>query len=412
MKRVLFAILILICIIANLLAQESDTTLKMQPAQITLVYPLGIFGVDAQNYAYSFSLNILAGRTGGTEGFEAGSLININDRFIKGCQVAGIGNLSFGTGEAFQAAGIFNLVKKDFTGFQGAGMINSTFGFSRAAQMAGIANYSNGVEGGQFAGMVNVSIDSVKGAQFAGIVNATTGYTEGCQGAGICNISEDVKGTQLAGIANVALNATGTQISGILNAAAKIQGLQLAGLINVAVAVEGVQLAGILNVCDSIDGVPFALFSFVRKNGYRCLEISSNEMCFINGTFKTGVNAFYTLFTIGSNPSEDAYNVSYGFGIGSSLKIKNTASSIDIELRCSQLTNDFETNSMLLHNSLIFDYSYEIVKHFTVFAGPTLNLLVADDPLEGIQAAPEWAMAYKYDNRLWGWLGFHAGLRF
>jgi hypothetical protein len=411
MKKILFITLLIIFLIANLLAQDSSNSLKYQPAQVTFFYPVGVFGAHSQDYKYSISLNILAGRTGGNNGAEIAGWVNVNDIFTRGFQAAGIGNLCLGTGDAFQAGGIFNLVKKDFNGFQAAGIINAVGGNVNAVQMGGIGNFANGLTGAQFAGILNVSSSSVDGAQFAGISNTAVGNSDCFQTAGIINIANSINGGQIAGIGNVAADAGGLQIGGIFNAAPRVKGFQLAGIVNIAGNVNGMQLASILNICDSIDGVPFALISFVRKNGYRKLEISSNELSTGNISFKTGVRRFYTIFSLGYSQNNEKYNVSYGFGIGSGILLKNQNSAIDIELRSNQLTNNFETSSTLLHNSFIINYSRILFRRFEIFAGPTFNILVANNSLTAVKTAPSWAKAFKPDNRLWSWVGFHAGIR-
>ncbi len=396
MKKFLSLFLVSYCLIVLLPAQETEHNLENKPAQVSLFYPIGTSSVYSQNYYYNFSLNILAGRTGGTDGFEVAGWVNINDKFMKGFQGAGIGNVCFGTGENFQGAGIFNFVLKDFSGFQGAGIVNTIGGKMEGAQMAGIGNFSQGLQGGQFAGIYNVSLGKVKGAQFAGIVNLASGESENYQFAGIANASNKI---------------TGIQAAGIINIADKVNGAQIAGIANIADNVKGTQIAGILNICDSIDGVPIALVSYVRKNGYKKIEASTSEVNQVNATVKTGVRRFYTLFTVGYSPSNTNFNTSFGAGIGTSVLLKNKYVAIDFELRTSQFSKDFKIDNTLLNNSLIIDYSLILFKRIEVFAGPTFNILYTEKPLDATYIAPSWARAYKYNNKIWGWVGFHAGLR-
>lgn len=411
MKKYLSLFILLYSLIVLLPAQEIEHDLINKPAQVTFFYPLGTNSVNSHKYYYNFSLNLLAGRTGGIEGFEAAGWVNINDKFMKGFQAAGIGNVCLGTGEVFQGAGIFNFVLKDYKGFQGAGIVNTTGGKMEGAQMAGIGNFSQGLQGAQFAGIYNVSWEKVKGVQFAGIVNLAGGESENIQGAGIINISDKIIGAQIAGIGNVSIRNQGAQVAGIFNAADEIDGAQIGGIVNIADNVKGIQLAGILNICDSIDGVPIALVSYVHKNGYKKIEASTNEVNLINGTVKTGVRKFYTLFTVGYNPSNSDFNTSFGAGIGTSVLLKNQRSAIDIELRTSQFSRDFKIYNTLINNSLVLDYSLILFRRIELFAGPTFNILYADKPLEATYIVPSWARAYKNNNKLWGWVGFHAGLR-
>lgn len=379
-----FFLLILIpglLISGNLWGQDEKDDLEHFPAQISFFYPLGTHGLQTHHYVYKLSLNILAGRTGAVDGFEAAGWVNLNDRYFNGVQLAGIGNIAGGHGNGLQSAGIFNIVGHEFTGFQNAGIINLNGGYSKAIQSAGIGNFSMGIEGAQLGGILNVSGGKVRGVQAAGIVNAAT----------------EIKGAQLAGIANAAVDVKGAQISGI---------------VNVAKNVKGLQLAGIVNICDSIDGVPLALFSYVRKNGYRVFEVSTTENKIAQVSYKTGVRRLYTLFSLSYYDKNPYYNIGYGMGIGSGFVLSNNKSAIDIELRSTHITRNFEMRETLILNSVIVDYSILVFNRIELFAGPAYHLLVASNSLSAARIAPEWARAYKYDNRIWGWFGFHAGLRF
>jgi hypothetical protein len=123
-----------------------------------------------------FSMNILAGYTGGLHGFELGGLLNVTRNHVRGIQICGIGNV---------------VGKK--------------------------------VQGIQVAGVVNVTSDSVKGTQVAGVVNTGSGIIDGVQVAGLLNVSSR--------------KIYGMQIAGILNYAKTLNGVQL-GMINIAKWVE------------------------------------------------------------------------------------------------------------------------------------------------------------------------------
>lgn len=392
-------------------AQNSDS-LETRPAQLTLIYPVGVFGINSQHYVYPFSINVLAGRTGAVNGFELGGCVNINDKYMEGFQAAGIGNMTFGKVTGFQASGIFNLVRREVNGFQGAAVINASGGYSHAGQIAGIANFSPGIQGAQFAGVVNASIDSIQGVQMAGIANFTLGNSEMFQVAGVVNVSENMEGAQMAGIVNAAWNSEGVQMAGIVNTALRIKGAQIAGIGNVAKDVDGIQLAGIFNICDSIHGIPIALVSIVRKNGYRRVEVSMNEFMLASVSYKTGIREFYTLFSAGYRIDEPEYNIAFGVGAGTSILNKKGKSAWEIEVRMNSLNKNLESDETVLYNSLIIDYARIITKRVELFVGPSINVLYASEPLTAVHLAPEWARAYKYDNRYWGWAGVHGGIRF
>jgi hypothetical protein len=366
MKREIVLYFMLIFISISAFNQEEKEDLKYFPAQISFVYPIGSHGPFSQKYVYNLSFNILMGRTGAVEGFEGAGILNFNDNYFNGFQGAGIGNICAGSFYGFQGAGWFNAVGKQFTGIQAAGILNVNGADSKAAQMAGIANINTG---------------NLIGLQAAGIVNAAK-TVDGAQLAGITNVAKDVKGAQIAGYVNIAEN------------------------------VDGLQLAGIINVCDSIDGIPFALFSYVRKNGYRSLEISTSEINPATISFKTGVKRFYTIFSIGYFNRVSDYNITASFGIGTRFFGDDRKYAVDLELRNTQITKNFITDEYLAVNSLILDYSRTFFNHIEIFGGPSFNMLVASKSLNAAKVSPPWAMALKMNNHIWGWAGFHCGLRF
>ncbi|MBN1116718.1 MAG: hypothetical protein JXA77_05920 [Bacteroidales bacterium] len=411
MKKILLAGLTIILCYSVSYGQEEECSLRLMPTQVTFFYPVGMFGLKAQDYSYLFSLNMLAGRTGGVDGFEVGGLININDCYMKGFQAAGIGNINAGFGDGFQSAGIFNIVEGKYNGFQSAGIFNITGGFCNAVQAAGIYNFSSGLNGAQFSGIASISDGKTSGMQCSGILSIATKSSGLAQISGIANASDSIKGIQIGGIVNIAENIDGAQIGGIINMADDVDGAQIGGIINVASNVKGLQLAGIINICDSINGIPLALFSYVRKNGYRKFEISTNEFTPVNITYKTGVKRFYTQFSLGYNNSIDN-DFTYGFGLGTVLPLKNSRSSLNFVLNTTQFFRYYSDVNYTQLYSLSADYSINILNKFEVFAGPRVNFLYSSRSYIAARFAPEWGRAFEYDNRWWGWIGYHAGIRF
>ena len=381
MKNFLLVAIIFLIATVYLSAQSDSPDLKKFPAQVSFIYPMGSHGINSGDYEYLFSLNALSGRTGAVDGVEIAGLTNLNHQDLKGFQIGGIGNIVGGNVDGFQVGGIFNLVGHDFTGFQVGGIISINGGYTRAGQISGIGGVANGVYGAQISGIVSISSDSVTGLQIGGITNGAS-------------------------------SVNGVQIAGISNAARDVDGLQLAGIVNIAENVTGAQIAGILNICDSIDGIPIALFSFIRKNGYRKLEISTSEFEWAKITYKTGVRKFYTMFSLGYQGDSPAYNITFGTGVGTSFLLKNQKSAIDIEWRLNQVTKNFRIKETLMLNTWSIDYAAILFNRIELFAGPTANMIIASSSLSAANVSPKWARAYEYDNRLWGWLGFHAGLRF
>src|SRR5690606_15194551 len=110
--------------------------------------------------------------------------------------------------------------------------------------------------------------------------------------------NENVDGAQIGGIVNgVNRNLNGVQIAGIVNTVrSDMRGLQVS-LFNQAKTNKGLQV-GLINVSDSSNGAAIGLFNFV-KHGYKALELSANEVFFLNLTFKSGADHFYTIYSLG-----------------------------------------------------------------------------------------------------------------
>ena len=69
---------VLACLNTN--AQETKAV------QIAFIYPVGTAGTNSVDYKNNFSFNIIGGLNGGVNGFEFGSVANINQGDVTGCQ--------------------------------------------------------------------------------------------------------------------------------------------------------------------------------------------------------------------------------------------------------------------------------------------------------------------------------------
>ncbi len=389
-----FLLIISGLLLININAQDQE--LKKGDFQISFVYPLSTSGPLSMQYEYNASLNVLIGFTGGINGFEAGGLININRWNVRGAQFAGLGNITGGNVNAVQCSGLANLVGGNMDGIQGAGLINVTGGHAQKGQFAGLINFCDGMNGVQATGLINVSSDSTKGVQAAGIVNVAARSTDVVQAAGIGNFAEE---------------SNGVQASGIINIAERVDGVQAAGIINVCKYVKGVQVAGIINVCDSIDGIPIALISIVGKNGYRSVEISTNETFYLNTSFRIGIEKLYTILSIGFRPSDPDYNWGYGAGIGTKI-IFDESKSLNVEYHGYQVTHNWRHRDFNMINTMRVNFAYQAADHLTFFAGPSFNILVCDYVVSANQIAPSWAFNIGWRDHVKGWFGFNLGMRF
>jgi hypothetical protein len=176
--RLLFVVIVVCQTVNILLAQDNRKV-----AQATLIYPIGVNGVKAPDYSNKFSLNILAGVNGGVNGFELGSIANIDKGSVNGLQIAGVTNIT-----------------KNSAGVQLAGLVNYNSGKTRGFHLAAISNVNGDSSKGVGLGIVNVSKSSHSGLQ-VGIIN----YSKKMKGLqfGLFNIVSDTNKFISAGLFNM-----------------------------------------------------------------------------------------------------------------------------------------------------------------------------------------------------------------
>jgi len=302
-----------------------DVENEVRDFQLTLLTPIGTNGTAASRITNRISINIFAGVNGGLDGVEAGGFANVLTGNANGLQGAGFANVVRGNFDGLQASGFTNVVRGDFEGIQATGFVN--------------ANLKR-TEGVQASGFVNASLGGIDGVQASGFVNIAGGNSDGIQAAGFLNIAKNMDGIQI----------------------------------------------GFVNVADTLDGLAIGFFSFAR-NGYHTLEASSNETFQANLAFKTGGSRyFYNIFASGvrfnNNNVGDDLNWAFGYGIGTNFKLSRRlginadAISYAIIPQTIDFDDDFDDNDFGAVGKLNLGLSYKVAKHFTVFGGPTLNVLV------------------------------------
>ncbi len=228
-----------------------------------------------------------------------------------------------------------------------------------------------------------------------------------------------VENPQIAGSVNVAYGKTsGLQIASLVNINAnEISGAQISGLVNIANKVnKGFQL-GLVNYADSSNSIPIGLFSFVRKGGYRRLEIGINEQAFINASLKTGVRRFYTIFQSGIWSQQTSKPIwSYGLGIGKSVFFKNNWN-FDFQGTHAFVNNG---NSLNTDNQLIkihFIVEKKLSKSTSLAVGPVVNGFFEKKFQNNGKLISDFVPydLKTYDlinNTVKTWIGFTASIRF
>jgi hypothetical protein len=353
--------------------QNIKDTLR-RPFQVSVLPFVGTNHILSGQVTNELSVNVIAGYSGGVDGIEVG----------------GIANLVRGQMSGLQMAGISNFVGNGLGGLQFAGVSNHAFGRSSGLQLAGIANTLGG---------------TAQVSQFAGVVNLSGSHLTGMQAAGVANFSFGThQGMQLAGSFNFANTLHGTQISPF-NVANKVE--------------RGLQL-GIVNFADSSGSVPVGLFSFVRQNGYRRLELSANELLYVNATFKTGVRKFYNVFTAGFTPNDSLNNWlwSYGYGVGTALSLnRRQTAQLNLDFTLNALNVGRQRNFNQL-NKLHLTYEQRLGRRFALAAGTTLNFFATRPERPEYRAVSQQTLGavvmdqtYRNGLHIKGWLGYSAGFR-
>lgn len=324
-----------------------------RPAQITFINPLGSDWKSTKNNTYNLSLNLVGGVNAG----------------VSGAEFAGIYNITHGN-------------------------------------MSGV----------QFAGLFNTNSCSVTGAQFAGLLNYARKGSASIQASGLYNRSDQGARVQIAGLTNQAPESkTGVQIAGFLNTADTAQ-TQIA-VVN-TLRHGGFQL-GLVNIRDTTDAVMLGLVNIAKKGGLIEVELAGGfaQLLESNISLRTGSEKLYAILSLGHTFSSSSTPEfwGYGFGLGTTFRLQEKWR-LNLEVLSIQLANKHFNTSF--YNQLIqlrLVAAYRIAKRFSLFAGPSFNLLIANNSIENPlrQDAPYTIInSTGSRNRVQGWIGVTAGVRF
>lgn len=264
------------------------------------------------------------------------------------------------------------------------------------------------VNGLQAAGIANLVGRDVKGLQVAGMANMAIGSITGVQAAGFVNLTaEDFRGLQIS-----VVNVTGRDL----------YGWQLASGLNVARTVHRGHQVGLFNYADSSATTPFGYFSFVRLNGYRRLELTTDELNYANLTFKTGVRKFYNIVTFGTSgfaPHKPLGSIGYGIGTAWNLGHAPRPWMLNAEYVASRLAvqRRFLKQPRVGHMRVAVALEKRISSRLALSVGPTFNLLFS--PYDRLVRENSLSVGTLLNNarplddpgRTYAWIGFQVGLR-
>lgn len=373
-------------------------------AQVSLYPTFGTNSGSATEKTNNLSLNILGGQNGGVDGVEVGGLFNQVKNDVNGVQVAGLFNSVGGD------VGPSKLID---------GNHRKTFG----VQIAGLTNQARNVRAIQIGGVLNTCRGSLIGVQVAGLGNSVAGDGIGVQVGGLYNVvRDDIQGIQISGLFNVSGDDSNIQIAGLMNVADDIEGAQVSGLFNRAENVQGVQF-GLINVADTVSIAAIGLLSFVKK-GYNQFELGLSETMHSQAAFRFGSRRFYNIIQFGIQfDNEIAYGI--GYGVGTAVLHDYAVNwQWNVEAVSSQILerqNGF--NRLNLLNEFRLSAEYRANNRFSIYFGPTLNVMVSDlinSTTESFTYGSRVPLYTIFDNENSStqkrdvklWLGFRAGIRF
>lgn len=404
-----------------------DTTKKAvadtlrQQVQLSFVPYLSTNGIYSGKTINRFSLNILAGHSMGVDGFEVGGFANSVAANVKGFQAAGFANIVGKNITGFQAAGFVNLVGKNVKGFQGAGFANINGGTFQGFQASGFANINkSNTYGFQGAGFANINGDTTSGGMFAGYINIANRQTAGIMAAGAINYAHYInRGFQVAGLFNyVDTLQRGMQVAGLFNINSKsTTSAQVAGLFNYTKNLQGIQLAP-FNFADTISkGLPIGFFSFVRT-GVHQIELSFDELMFLNVGFRTGVRQFHNIFNAGIDVrGGENLMWTFGYGIGTTARLSNRLN-FDLDITANHISKGQFDDAISQLNKLYLGLEFKATKNIKIAAGPVLNVYLTDTQSNSYSKyadiAPYTIFNHTYNNgyNLKGWIGGKVAIRF
>jgi hypothetical protein len=367
-----------------------------------------------------FSFNILSGYSSGVDGVELGGLLNINKKDVKGFQLGGLGNITGGNVEGVQVGGFFNNTLGKVKGMQIAGFCNIVFDTLQGAQLAGYVNIQrNKLEGYQLSGFTNITTGDMEKMQATGYVNIALGNNNGVQASGFSNISKgDNNGFQISGYSNISGGKNNKlQLSSFANIAVKeSKGTQVSGFLNYSKDVKGYQI-GIINIADTVSGLSLGIFNIVRK-GYHSINVSMDEMLFTNLAYHMGTYKLYTIFGLSGNAlsENNIWGATFGFG---TLIRPEKKFSINIDLTATQINRDsIWLSKITMKNKLNIGLNYNVFRHWSINAGPSLNLYISDNKYSGLRDYITDVSPHNFYNKTYSgnnyqaWIGCYLGVTF
>jgi len=167
------------------------------------------------------------------------------------------------------------------------------------------------------------------------------------------------------------------KMSDAIIAMPSINEIDIGGFVNIARKINGVQI-GFINYSDTVEkGIPIGFLSIVKK-GYHAFEIGTDETMHLNGSFKTGVNQFYNIFTIGTKINGNQFLWGWGYGIGSMVQL-NERFGVNIDLVSYNFrVDEWKNEKFNLVNKAKLNLSFRLSDNISVYGGVSYNVFVSN----------------------------------
>jgi hypothetical protein len=356
------------------------------PVNFALLHPLSSNG-GIPDLRTNVALGVILDRVGYVDGFQVAAVSSIT-RDLHGFQL-GAADLVDGTADGIQLGGVFAFGDGPFRGAQIAGFLSWADSSLSGLQLSGLINRSTrAVEGAQIAGLTNWSNDAFTGLQLSGALNQAKGYARGIQLTGGINAAYgNLDGVQI-GAFNIG-KVRGLQL-GLINISADTEGTQI-GVINIARRSQGLQV-GVVNITDALKGESLGIASLPREGGIHLMLWGSNSLSGNLGV-KFGSKVVYSILS-GVLSRENKQNI-YGGGITMGVHFPIFPALIDGlalsgDVGGYRVVRDPAPNTR--HDEVYKGrvlLSYEIVKHFSFFAGGGVQIGVRGDDKLSVTPGPE-----------------------
>ncbi len=268
-------------------------------------------------------------------------------------------------------------------------------------------NRSDLVEGVSLGLGASIVDERLDGLQLAFGANINRGQANGIQSAFGFNSAQQVRGIQVAHGFNWAKKVDGAQFA-LVNAAGRVRGVQF----------------GLVNVADEADA-SLALIPITRKGGIHP-EVFTSDTAMVNVGFRLPANYTYMFAAVGLHPlgrNKDGRVTTgggkgraweAGLGYGGHIPV-NDSVFVDIDLSGYVVTDSLRWSGPIgSMTKLRLLAGWQIAERFTVWGGPTLNMLVDEESEQVDRPGYGWIAGshIKDDVRVRVWPGFAGGLRF